>query len=191
MTFFVSFAIFSCNSSVSNNAETKVISENQSSSSSDFDDKMEAIRANFKRINSIKNWTVVDSVELYNSTEGGQAKFYFANKKLQKVEAIYYGETGKSVVEYYLLDSKLSFVFRKDFRYNRPIYWSESNDEKFDLDKSKITETRSYFYKDSLFEQIKSTENKKETLMNNLEKEQESIKKDFIELKKLSLVRQI
>lgn len=191
LTFFVSFAIFSCNSSVSNNAETKVISENQSSSSSDFDDKMEAIRANFKRINSIKNWTVVDSVELYNSTEGGQAKFYFANKKLQKVEAIYYGETGKSVVEYYLLDSKLSFVFRKDFRYNRPIYWSESNDEKFDLDKSKITETRSYFYKDSLFEQIKSTENKKETLMNNLEKEQESIKKDFIELKKLSLVRQI
>lgn len=191
LTFFVSFAMISCNSSTSNSLETKVISENQSSLSSDIDDKMEKIRANFKRINSIKNWTVIDSVELYNSTEGGQAKFYFANKQLQKIEAVYYGESGKAVVEYYLLESKLSFVFRKEFRYNRPIYWNESGDEKFDLEKSKIFETRSYFYKDSLFEQIKSSEEKKETLNNNLEKEQQSIKADFNELKQLSLVRQI
>lgn len=191
LTFFVSFAMISCNSSTSNSLETKVISENQSSLSSDFDDKMEKIRANFKRINSIKNWTVIDSVELYNSTEGGQAKFYFANKQLQKIEAVYYGESGKAVVEYYLLESKLSFVFRKEFRYNRPIYWNESGDEKFDLEKSKIFETRSYFYKDSLFEQIKSSEEKKEILNNNLEKEQQSIKADFNELKQLSLVRQI
>lgn len=191
LTFFVSFAMISCNSSTSNSLETKVISENQSSLSSDFDDKIEKIRANFKRINSIKNWTVIDSVELYNSTEGGQAKFYFANKQLQKIEAVYYGESGKAVVEYYLLESKLSFVFRKEFRYNRPIYWNESGDEKFDLEKSKIFETRSYFYKDSLFEQIKSSEEKKETLNNNLEKEQQSIKADFNELKQLSLVRQI
>lgn len=191
LTFFVSFAMFSCNSSTSNKVETKIISENQSSLSSDFDDKMEKIRANFKRINSIKNWTVIDSVELYNSTEGGQAKFYFANKQLQKIEAVYYGESGKVIEEYYLLESKLSFVFRKEFRYNRPIYWNEQNDEKFDFDKSIITETRSYFYKDSLFEQIKSSEEKKETLNNNLEKEQQSIKADFNELKQLSLVRQI
>ncbi|WP_177760794.1 hypothetical protein [Flavobacterium sp. I3-2] len=191
LTFFVSFTMISCNSSTSNSLETKVISENQSSLSSDFDDKIEKIRANFKRINSIKNWTVIDSVELYNSTEGGQAKFYFANKQLQKIEAVYYGESGKAVVEYYLLESKLSFVFRKEFRYNRPIYWNESGDEKFDLEKSKIFETRSYFYKDSLFEQIKSSEEKKEILNNNLEKEQQSIKADFNELKQLSLVRQI
>lgn len=110
---------------------------------------------------------------------------------MQKIVAVYYGETGQAIEGYYLLDSKLSFVFRKEFRYNRPIYWDERNDEKFDFDKSIITETRSYFYKDVLFEQIKSSEGNIEILNDNLEKEQESIKINFNKLKQMSLTRQI
>lgn len=158
---------------------------------SNFDKEIQLIKDNFRSINAIKKWTVVDSVDLYESTEGGEAKFYFSNKKLQKIVAVYYGETGQAIEEYYLLDSKLSFVFRKEFRYNRPIYWDERNDEKFDFDKSIITETRSYFYKDVLFEQIKSSEGNIEILNDNLEKEQESIKTNFNKLKQMSLTRQI
>lgn len=187
----LTFLLFGCDSKETKVTSQNVISENPSISSVDSDEKMNAIRDNFKRINSIKNWTVIDSVELEGSTEGGQAKFYFANKQLQKIVAVYYGESGKNVIEYYLLDSKLSFVFKKEFRYNRPIYWNEPNDEKFDLDKSVITETRSYFYKDVLFEQIKSTKETHEIIKESLEKEQELIKTDYNTLKQLSLVRQI
>ena len=144
-----------------------------------------------KKINNIHKWTVVDSVDLFESTEGGEAKFYFSNKQLQKISVIYFGETGKTIEDYYLLDSKLSFVFRKELRYNRPIFWDEPDDEKFDIDKSIITETRSYFYKDVLFEQIISSEGNKEIRNDNLENEQESIKTNFNKLKQMSLTRQI
>ena len=62
---------------------------------------------------------------------------------------------------------------------------------KFDLDKSVITETRSYFYKDVLFEQIKSTKETNDILKENLVKEQKLIEADYNSLKQLSLVRQI
>ena len=188
---FITFLVFGCDSKMTNVSQTQRTFENSLDTSLSSNEKMEIIRNNFKRINSIKNWTVIDSVELEGSTEGGQAKFYFANKQLQKIVAVYYGESGKNVIEYYLLDSKLSFVFRKEFRYNRPIYWNEPNDEKFDLDKSVITETRSYFYKDVLFEQIKSTKETNDILKENLVKEQKLIEADYNSLKQLSLVRQI
>ena len=188
---FITFLVFGCDSKMTNVSQTQRTFENSLDTSLSSNEKMEIIRNNFKRINSIKNWTVVDSVELDDSTEGGQAKFYFANKQLQKIVAVYYGESGKNVIEYYLLDSKLSFVFRKEFRYNRPIYWNELDDEEFDLNKSIITETRSYFYKDVLFEQVEKSKELHEVLNENLEKEQESIKEDYNTLKQMSLVRQI
>ncbi len=157
----------------------------------DIQNELRNIKENFKQINNIHKWTVVDSVDLFESTEGGEAKFYFSNKQLQKISVIYFGETGKTIEDYYLLDSKLSFVFRKELRYNRPIFWDEPDDEKFDIDKSIITETRSYFYKDVLFEQIISSEGNKEIRNDNLENEQESIKTNFNKLKQMSLTRQI
>jgi len=188
----ISFLLFSCNSKDSRNTKKSIIDEKVTNSTFDFSKEMSEIKTNFKRINSIKNWTVIDSVELYETTEGGQAKFYFANKQLQKVEAIYYGETGKAIIEYYLMDSKLSFVYRKEYKYNSPIYSNEFIDnEKFDLSKSEISETKNYFYKDVLFEQIKSSGELQEVLNVGLIKQQVSIKSDFNQLKQLSLIRQI
>lgn len=189
---FLAFLVFGCDSKKPKDSQDKDRVENSSISSVGYNQKLEVVRANFKRINSIKHWTVIDSVELDDSTEGGQAKFYFANKQLQKIVAVYYGESGKNVIEYYLLDSKLSFVYREDIRYNRPIYWNESDDdEKFDSEKSAISKTRSYFFNDVLFEQIKETKESQEILKDHLEKQQESIQADYSSLKQLSLVRQI
>lgn len=46
---------------------------------------------------------------------------YFDGPTIVKVVATYYGETGKSLEEYYFADEKLIFVYRKESRYNRPL----------------------------------------------------------------------
>lgn len=168
--------------------EAKTLKINLERNKIDVQNELKNIKDNFKRINNIKKWTVIDSLDLYESAEGGQATFYFANKQLQKIVAVYYGETGKIVEEYYLLNNKLSFVYRKDFKYNSSIYSNEN--EKFNIEKSNIFESRSYFYNDILFEQIKSSGNKQEILNENLDQEQQNIIQNFSNLKKLSLVRQ-
>lgn len=43
------------------------------------------IRENFKRINSISNWTFIDTKELWQTTEGGQADFYCRKDVLEKI----------------------------------------------------------------------------------------------------------
>lgn len=120
-------------------------------------DRLKPIRSNFKRINSIKKWTTIQKRDIEGeSAEGGEALFYEQKGKLEKITARLYGEMGQLFIEYYLLDGKLSFVFEKNYHYNRPLYYNEkamkeNNDtEVFDFKKSKITESRNYFEKGNL-----------------------------------------
>ncbi|HEV7683768.1 MAG TPA: hypothetical protein VGO68_16690 [Pyrinomonadaceae bacterium] len=55
------------------------------------------------------------------SLEGGEMVAYFDGPTIVKIVATYYGETGKSLEEYYFEKEKLSFVYRKESRYNRPL----------------------------------------------------------------------
>jgi hypothetical protein len=55
------------------------------------------------------------------SLEGGEMVAYFDGPTIVKVVATYYGETGKSLEEYYFANEKLIFVYRKESRYNRPL----------------------------------------------------------------------
>lgn len=125
-------------------------------------ERLKPIRENFKRINSTTNWTSIDTKELWETTEGGEAKFYYQNEQLEKVVTRHFGEMGQSLTEYYLLNGKLSFVFKKSYKYNRPITWNktamkENNDtETFDFEKSEIEENRSYFENDELIHKIES-----------------------------------
>ncbi|WP_445456431.1 hypothetical protein [Flavobacterium sp. HNIBRBA15423] len=122
--------------------------------------RLKPIRANFKRINSITNWTSIDTKELSESTEGGEAKFYYQKGQLKKIVTRHYGETFQLLTEYYLLNGQLSFVFEKRHKYNRPLYYDttamkENNDtEAFNIDKSEIIEDRSYFENGKLLHQI-------------------------------------
>ena len=90
------------------------------------------------------------------------ARFYYDNGTLEKIIERHFGETGQVLREYYLMDGELSFVFEKDLRYNRPITWDEkhkkeNNDsEVFDIEKSEVTEERSYFKGGNLIHQIVS-----------------------------------
>jgi hypothetical protein len=154
--------------------------------------RIKEIRENFKRINSIASWTSIDVIPLTESTENGEAKLYYENKKLEKFITQHYGEMGKLLTEYYLKDGQISFVFEKSYNYNRPIYYDtvamkENNDtEAFDLTKSEIEEYRSYFYNNRLIHQIKSPQNTLLLNDDNLLEEQNRIIINFDKYLKLS-----
>ena len=158
-------------------------------------ERLKPIRANFKRINSITNWTTIDKKDLWETTEGGEAKFYYSNGQLEKITTRHFGETFQQLTEYYLLKGQLSFVFEKSYKYNRPMYYDstsmkENNDtEAFDFEKSEIIEDRSYFDNGKLLHQIDSQDCGSPFADNYLLEEQKRIKSDFEKLIKLGTTK--
>lgn len=153
-------------------------------------ERLKLIRANFKRINEITEWTSVDKRKLNQSTEGGAATYYFLQDTLLKVIAIHFGETGKNIQEFYTKNGQLSFVFEQQYQYNRPITWDstamkENNDtETFDIDKSEIIEDRSYLSKGELIRQINNQDFGSPFAEDYLKEEQVRLTKEFEKLKK-------
>ncbi len=154
-------------------------------------EKIEIIKANFKRINTIGYWTDTKKIEMTGSTEGGEAEFYFNNTVLEKIVVKHFGEMGKTVSEFYIQDEQLSFVFEKRYNYNRPIYWDaksmeeNGDDQVFDIDKSEIIEDRSYFENDILIQHIHDKHVKIHFEDSYLEKEGKRLPLEFERLKKL------
>jgi hypothetical protein len=144
----------------------KYVSQKESTATEDLPaneymaEQLKHIRANFRKINSISDWSTVETKELWESTEGGGARFYTNNGALQKVLVRQFGETFQKLTEYYLLDGKLSLVIEKVHQYNRPIYYDSSamrangDDEAFDFTKAEIIEDRSYFQNGKLLHQL-------------------------------------
>jgi hypothetical protein len=156
-------------------------------------DRLRPVQANFKRINSTTKWSSIKKKDIEGeSAEGGEAVFYYKNKRLEKIIARHYGEMGQVLTEYYLLNGRLSFVFEKDYRYNRPLFYDEkamkeNNDtEAFDLEKSEITETRNYFEKGNLIHIVNSQDCGAPFSGDYMAQEEKSIQEDFKRLLKLS-----
>jgi hypothetical protein len=153
--------------------------------------RLKPIRENFKRINSIAKWTSTDKKELNESTEGGEATFYYSAGVLEKIVTRHFGETFQQLTEYYLLHGQLSFVFEKSFKYNRPLYFDstsmkENNDNQaFDFEKSEIAEDRSYFEKGKLIHQVNNQDCGSPFANDYLLDEQKRIAVDFDKLKKM------
>jgi len=152
-------------------------------------ERLKPIRNNFKRINSITNWTSIDTINLENeATEGGEAKFYYQNGQLEKIITRHFGEMSQWLTEYYLLNGQLSFVLEKSYEYNRPMYYDstavkENKDtEAFDFDKSEIIENRSYFENGKLLHQINKQDCGSPFSDDYLPEAQKSIKTDFDKL---------
>ena len=158
-------------------------------------ERLKPIRANFKRINSIANWTTIKTKDIWETTEGGEAKFYYLNGQLEKITTRHFGETFQLLTEYYLLKGQLSFVFAKSYKYNRPIYhdsiaMKEMNDtETFDFEKSEVVEDRSYFDNGKLLHQINSQDCGSPFADDYLREEQKRIKADFEKLIKLDTTK--
>ena len=75
-----------------------------------------------------------------NSTEGGEAVYYYENKRLKVIVAGYFGETGKMHEEIYFGDNYPIFVYKERHTYNAPI-----TDKKFNEKRTKIHKERYYF----------------------------------------------
>ncbi|MDV3955013.1 hypothetical protein J2O08_14105 [Elizabethkingia anophelis] len=154
-------------------------------------DKLKPIRDNFKRINSIEKWSVIKQQDLFESAEGGEAKYYYQKNKLEKIITRIFGESGQTLTEYYLLNGQLSFVYEKNYKYNRPLYYDtkamkENNDtEAFDFDKSEITENRGYFVNGKLIHILNSEDCGAPFSSDYIAEEQKSILSEYIKLLKL------
>jgi hypothetical protein len=167
---------------------------------STLEKQLEPIQENFKRINSIENWSLIDKKELwetiFETVEGGEAHFYYLDKQLEKIITYQFGETFQVITEYYLLNKQLSFVFQKKYKYNRLVYYDlemmeENNDsEMFDFEKSEIIEFRYYFEKEKLIHQLTRQVNKGSSQYileeDYLFSEEKEIKMNFEELIKIA-----
>ncbi|WP_223600474.1 hypothetical protein [Chryseobacterium sp. GVT01B] len=171
----------------------ETFNENDTTNSKGLKKQLKPIQTNFKRINSMTKWTFVKKKDIEGeSAEGGEATFYYTDKGLEKVIARHYGEMGQKLIEYYLLNGRLSFVFEKEYRYNRPLFYDaeamkENNDtEAFDLKKSEITITRNYFENGNII-LINATMGREYNINADYPAEQEkSITEDFKRLLKLT-----
>lgn len=144
-------------------------------------EQIKAIKSNFSRINAIQKWTKINTLELNETTEGGEAKFYFFNGKIEKIVAIYYGEMFQKVTEFYLQDVQLSFVFEKLTTYKQAIY---DNETPFDVEKTE--EFRSYFENDKLIYRIESKPTNLPFTKTYLGKEQERLVQEFKQLNEMN-----
>lgn len=171
----------------------ETFNENDTTNSKGLKKQLKPIQTNFKRINSMTKWTSVKKKDIEGeSAEGGEATFYYTDKGLEKVIARHYGEMGQKLIEYYLLNGRLSFVFEKEYRYNRPLFYDakamkENNDtEAFDLKKSETTMTRNYFENGNII-LINATTGRGYNISADYPAEQEkSITEDFKRLLKLA-----
>jgi hypothetical protein len=187
-----------CNSSVVNTKDTNKKIENVTKDTLIVEDgseymfeKLNPIRTYVKKIDSIKEWTLVIKKDIYLTTEGGEVIFYNWNGKLKKVKTTEYGETFQKHSKYYLNNDTLLFVYEKVIKYNRPIYHDSTSikelgdNEVFDFDESLIIETESYFENGKL---IRSLDNQDCGAPYNEEYRNDERKRIFKEFKELKNV---
>ena len=102
---------------------------------------VEQIIKDHRTTNNYKNYEVTTADDNDKSSEGGVIEYYSRNGKLKKIVTKYYGESGKSITEYYVKNNNVYFVYHADYHYNAPLYVNETLDKK----KTEIKEKRYYF----------------------------------------------
>jgi hypothetical protein len=92
------------------------------------------------------------------STEGSTGDFYSENGDIKRITATYFGETGKTISDFYYDEGNLIYLVENIQRYNRPIYYDEAmaeefgDSEAFDPEKTEIFINRYYLSKNSIIE---------------------------------------
>lgn len=116
------------------------------------DPAVAAIQADYRRIRSERATYRTRPVDLSGeSAEGGVGTAYYAGKRLQLLEATYYGEMGKQLTQYYYHNGQLCFALSSYHRYNRPFYYDKKaareagDSDAFDPKKTVVEENRYYF----------------------------------------------
>jgi len=76
--------------------------------------------------NELSSYEKIQLTPSTESTEGASVEYYYSENILKAVKAIYYGETGKTRLEYYFY-SPLTYVSKlTEYHYSMPIYFDNS-----------------------------------------------------------------
>src|SRR5687767_7907200 len=108
-------------------------------------DPIPAIRQQYAAINrKTAKYKKVKKELLGFSAEGGELVAYLSGPSIVKISATFYGEMGRATDEFYYLNDKLIFAFRKHSHYRTPLTGKVV----------RITENRYYFKDDKLIRWI-------------------------------------
>jgi hypothetical protein len=89
--------------------------------------RIKEIRKECDRINKDSSkFKVVQEDINDQSAEGGILKKMYDSNTLRKAVLIFFGETGQSTSEYYLLNGEIIFVYQREERYKSPIYMGKT-----------------------------------------------------------------
>ena len=112
------------------------------------------IREKYKVIrNSLDSYDTTMVEIWYEGTENGETTAYLDKSELKMIKTLWFGETGKKIVEYYFDNGKLIFALNQDFDNNRDEKTAKGNgsNEVLDQNKTVVKEDRYYFYNEKLF----------------------------------------
>lgn len=85
-------------------------------------DPIESIRRHYANINqNVARYRRVKKNLSGYSAEGGELVAYFHGPSVMKMVATFFGETGRTVEEYYYWNGQLIFVFQTENRYDKPL----------------------------------------------------------------------
>jgi hypothetical protein len=104
-------------------------------------DPLPSIRRQYASINrNLARYKVVRKKLSGFSAEGGELVAHFDGRSIMKIEATFYGETGKTREEYYYQDGRLIFVFHKEFIYEKPLSGKvvRTHENRFYFDNDKL-----------------------------------------------------
>jgi hypothetical protein len=84
--------------------------------------EIESIRQHYASINqNVTRYRRVKKNLTGFSAEGGELFAYFHGPSVMKMVATFYGETGRTVEEYYFWNGQLIFVLQTENRYEKPL----------------------------------------------------------------------
>lgn len=85
-------------------------------------DSVRAIRQHFTTINKgTRRYKKIKKELAGFSAEGGELVAYLDGQAIVKIVATYFGETGRSLEEYYYWNGELIFALRKEMTYDQPL----------------------------------------------------------------------
>jgi hypothetical protein len=104
------------------------------------------IKSQYAEINrNLKSYRREIKTDPVETTEGNEVSLYFSGKEIKKIEAIYYGESGKLIEEYYFFNRELIFFYSADSHYIVPINVNASGKV------ASVKEERYYFKNGRIF----------------------------------------
>jgi hypothetical protein len=130
------------------------------------------------------------SIHLFDeSSQGAEAVAYYKENEMKLLEVVWFGETGKHQIMYFLREQAPFYVLDKKYRYNRPIYWDETTAKEagdtafFNPKQTFVSSNRYYFKSGELFLGLNENDELLDQFVNDTTLVEEVLLEDFHRIK--------